>query len=220
MITGEKIYLRPITEADTPCILRWRNDGAVRSRFVYRETLTEEAHLRWMRERVATGRVFQFIICEHAGIKSAEAGEDASVGRSAAAADRNAGKTEGGRPVGSVYFRDVDMENRQAEYGIFIGEADARGKGYGNEAAYLALRWFFTEKKMNRAYLRVYTDNLPAFRSYEQAGFVAVAKDADVVSTDGTKADMYRMEVTEEKWRAHCDNGRYALPCGNRPGSA
>ena len=34
-----------------------------------------------------------------------------------------------GKPVGSVYYRDIDNHNRSAEYGIFIGEESARGKG-------------------------------------------------------------------------------------------
>lgn len=33
------------------------------------------------------------------------------------------------------YFRDIDWENNRAEYGIFIGEEDAAGKGYGTLAA-------------------------------------------------------------------------------------
>ena len=42
------------------------------------------------------------------------------------------------RPVGSVYFRDIDHDNKKAEYGIFIGEADAAGRGIGSETARLA----------------------------------------------------------------------------------
>ena len=42
------------------------------------------------------------------------------------------------RPVGSVYFRDIDRVKKEAEYGIFLGEDDAAGKGYGTEAAKLA----------------------------------------------------------------------------------
>lgn len=60
-----------------------------------------------MRDKVAAGEVVQFILCE----------------------------TAGDRPVGSVYFRDIDTENKKAEYGIFIGEEDAAGKGYGTLAA-------------------------------------------------------------------------------------
>ena len=42
-----------------------------------------------------------------------------------------------GKPVGSVYYRDIDNHNRSAEYGIFIGEESARGKGLGTETARL-----------------------------------------------------------------------------------
>lgn len=101
------VYLRPITLEDTENIVKWRNTDRVRKNFIYQKPFTKEGHLAWMRDKVAAGEVVQFILCE----------------------------TEGDRPVGSVYFRDIDTGNKKAEYGIFIGEEDAAGKGYGTLAA-------------------------------------------------------------------------------------
>ena len=47
--------------------------------------------------------------------------------------------TETNTDVGSVYFRDIDRQNKKCEYGIFIGEESCRGKGIGSAAAKLAL---------------------------------------------------------------------------------
>ncbi len=112
-IVGEKIILRSITYDDTPMVVRWRNNERVRTNFIWRELLTTHAHDEWMRTRVETGEVVQFIIC----IKESK------------------------KPVGSVYLRDIDNEKHEAEYGIFIGEDDAIGKGYGKEAAVLMCRY-------------------------------------------------------------------------------
>ena len=38
-----------------------------------------------------------------------------------------------GRPIGNTAWTDVDWRNRTAEYVLFIGEADCRGKGYGTD---------------------------------------------------------------------------------------
>jgi RimJ/RimL family protein N-acetyltransferase len=38
------------------------------------------------------------------------------------------------RGIGSVYLQKIDMENKTAEFGIFIGEDDENGKGFGSEA--------------------------------------------------------------------------------------
>lgn len=42
-------------------------------------------------------------------------------------------ENESGRVVKSVYFRDVNLIHNNTEFGIFIGEDFARGKGYGYE---------------------------------------------------------------------------------------
>mgnify|MGYP002228263736 CR=1 FL=1 len=51
------------------------------------------------------------------------------------------------KPLGSVYIRDIDRHHNKAEYGIFIGEADARGRGVGTAAAKLMLRYCFEEEQ-------------------------------------------------------------------------
>lgn len=138
------IYFRQMTIEDTDQIVAWRNSPQVRSRFIYQDLFTREGHLNWIHTMVETGKVVQFIICEC--------------------------KTN--RMLGSVYIRDIDRTHKKAEYGIFIGEPDARGRGIGTAAAKLMLRYCFEEEKLHRVYLRALADNLPAVRSYEKAGFV------------------------------------------------
>ena len=74
-------------------------------------------------------------------------------------------------PLGSVYIRDIDRHHNKAEYGIFIGEASARGRGVGTAAAKLMLRYCFETEKLHRIYLRALAGNEQAIRSYEKAGF-------------------------------------------------
>ena len=109
VLTGTAVTLRPITDADTDLIVKWRNTPSVVQNFIFRQTFTPEMHRSWLATKVATGRVVQYIILDNAD----------------------------GKPVGSVYYRDIDNHNRSAEYGIFIGEESARGKGLGTETARL-----------------------------------------------------------------------------------
>ena len=97
--TGAGIYLRLMTREDTDRIVAWRNSDAVRKNFIYQALFTRESHENWIRTHVETGDVVQMIICDLANDK----------------------------PLGSVYIRDIDRHHNKAEYGIFIGEADARG---------------------------------------------------------------------------------------------
>ena len=62
MIQGEHIYLRPIGEEDTDRIVAWRNQERVRHNFIYQKPFTREGHEAWLRTKVASGEVVQFII--------------------------------------------------------------------------------------------------------------------------------------------------------------
>lgn len=75
---------------------------------------------------------------------------------------------DGDVPVGSVYIRDIDTTHHKGEYGIFIGEAEARGKGIGTRAAKLMTAYAFRELSLHRLFLRVFADNVRAIRSYEK----------------------------------------------------
>ena len=166
---SNNVTIRKITEADTAKIVKWRNAPSVVEHFIYRTPLTEEAHLNWFHNRIETGDVVQFIICD------------------------------GENEVGSVYLRDIDPVNKKCEYGIFIGEESCRGRGVGSAAARLALDYAFEELKLNRVFLRVFADNPRAIKSYENAGFKKEGVFRDDVIIDGTGYDMVFMGILRKK---------------------
>ena len=87
--------------------------------------------------------------------------------------------------MGSVYFRDIDRERKCAEYGIFIGEDDAVGKGYGTQAARLAVSYAFFKMQLDFVFLRVFADNAGARTSYERAGFLPVKNKQEEITIEG-----------------------------------
>ena len=161
------IYLRPITYDDTENIVAWRNSDGVRRNFIYQALFTREGHENWMRTMVETGKVSQMIICER----------------------------DGDRPIGSVFVRDIDRVHNKGEYGIFIGAADARGRGIGSAAAGLMIRYAFEELGLHRLFLRAFADNKQAIRSYEKAGFVQEAYLHEDVCIDGQYRDVVLMAI-------------------------
>ena len=168
--SGAGIYLRMMTYEDTDCIVAWRNSDAVRKNFIYQELFTREGHEHWIRSMVETGRVVQMIICD----------------------------ITTDSPLGSVYIRDIDRQHDKAEYGIFIGEASARGRGVGTAAARLMLRYCFEEAGLHRVYLRALADNVQAIRSYEKAGFVREGLLKGDVRIDGVYRDIVWMGRTKD----------------------
>ena len=165
------VHLRLMTAEDTKKIVEWRNKDFVRKNFIYQTPFTEEGHLKWIRDQVETGRVVQFIICV-------------------------SGKGE----IGSVYFRDIDREESTAEYGIFIGEEDAIGCGYGTETAKKALEYAFTTLALDRVFLRFLADNIGAQKSYSHAGFRMSDKKETAVTPQGEREVCF-MEIDRSMWK-------------------
>ena len=167
-----KVYLRPMKTEDTDKIVAWRNKDFVRKNFIYQELFTKEGHLSWIRNQVEPGRVVQFIIC-----------------------------LSNGREIGSVYFRDIDREKGVAEYGIFIGEEDALGCGYGTQTAKAALEYAFTKLGLDKIFLRFLADNIGAQKSYERAGF-CMANRTETVTTMQGEREVRFMEIDRRMWEA------------------
>lgn len=162
-----KIFLKPITAEDTENIIRWRNKESVRKNFLDQRPFTVQGHTNWLNNMVNTGKVVQFIIYD---------------------------KIEN-IPVGSVFLRDIDYTNKKAEYGIFIGEDIARGKGIGTDAAKAIVSYGFSKLKLHKIFLRVLSENKGAIRSYQKAGFTQEAYLKDEVLISGEYRDIILMAI-------------------------
>lgn len=174
----KQIYLRPMEITDTEKIVNWRNQDWVRRNFIYQEPFTVEGHMHWIRTQVEPGNAVQFIIC----------------------------MKQDNRPIGSVYLRDIDREKSTAEYGIFIGEKDAVGCGYGTAAAREALEYAFGELHLHKIFLRFLEDNIRAQKSYERAGF-RIAERTETVTTIQGERKVCFMEIDRNRWEKI--NGQY-----------
>ena len=76
-----------------------------------------------------------------------------------------------GRPIGSTELMHIDFRNGRADFGIYIGEAEARGKGYGTETTRLMLDYAFTALGLRNVALTVAEWNIAGQRAYAKAGF-------------------------------------------------
>lgn len=155
LMKGERVYLRKMTVEDTDNIVRWRNAPHVVKNFIYRKPLTREDHLNWIRTKIDTGLVCQFVV----------------------------GRIEDGREFGSIYFRDIDNDKHTCEFGIFLGEPDMAGHGYGYEAQKLSMDYAFFQMNMDIVELRVLENNGAAIHNYEKCGFKLIPGETDTTES-------------------------------------
>ena len=72
--------------------------------------------------------------------------------------------------LGTISLKDISLRDRRAEYAISLRKC-AQGKGVGYEATQLLLHYAFCTLDLNKIFLNVLSDNLPAIHLYQKCGF-------------------------------------------------
>lgn len=145
-IVGEKVALGPIRRDLVPLYHRWINDFAVlRTLVIPRPSTLEEVQAVYETQvaEERQRRVVYFTIYDRATL----------------------------RPIGRTGLMDINYRDRSASFGIEIGEADYRGRGYGTEATRLMLDYAFTALGLHNVALETWEYNLAAQQAYAKAGF-------------------------------------------------
>ncbi|ANS75073.1 hypothetical protein AWM70_11045 [Paenibacillus yonginensis] len=109
---------------------------------------------------------------------------------------------DSGRLIGEVVLNDIDWDNSSANIRIAIGQAQARGKGYGQEAMRRMVEYGFRELGLHRIHLGVYSFNPRALHVYEKIGFKHEGVERDALYQDGKYHDMIRMSMLEHEFKA------------------
>lgn len=142
-IVGERVALGPLCRELIPLYTRWRNDFEIQLTFGNPlRPVTIEERARWFDDQ-STSDAHWFTIYERETL----------------------------RPIGTTDLFEIEQRYRTCRFGILIGEADARGKGYGTEVTRLMLDYAFTALSMHNVMLTVIEYNPAGVRAYEKAGF-------------------------------------------------
>lgn len=97
--------------------------------------------------------------------------------------------------IGSISIHNIDHLNRNAFIGIFIGEAEHRGKGYGAEAIRLLLAYGFKTLNLHNIMLTVHADNCAGIACYKKVGFREVGRLPEWTFKDGRYTDKIYMGI-------------------------
>jgi RimJ/RimL family protein N-acetyltransferase len=139
------IQLRALTYNDLQFTLKWNNQEAIRKNYLgHPFPVNEETERKWYEKVLSSNFPVSVFGIEHAIDK---------------------------KLIGISVLRDIHMINRVAEFAIYIGEPDYRGKGFSKAATMLTLSFAFHELGLNRVFLKVLEGNTPAIKLYEAVGF-------------------------------------------------
>lgn len=178
MFTGELVTLGPIQRDYLPRYVEWLNDWQVR-RFLaptLPHPLTMEDEEAWFNRQREDGDARHFAIL--------------TLGE--------------GRLIGNCGLHSIDWTNRHAVFGIFIGDKDYWGKGYGTDATRALLRFAFEEAGLHRIELEVFAFNQRAIRMYEKVGFRIEGTRKQALYREGAWHDEHIMAILRDEWAAPC----------------
>jgi RimJ/RimL family protein N-acetyltransferase len=173
-LIGTKIYLRPLEREDAKQCVSWFNHPEItRTLLTYRPI-----NLRAEEEFLD---------------KALQSEHDLVLGIVVQGTDRL---------IGGTGLHQMDFKNRQAGFGITIGEKVEWGKGYGTEATDLMVQHAFETLNLNRVWLRVYEYNPRGIRVYEKVGFQKEGVLRQESYREGCYWDTIVMAILRQDWDA------------------
>jgi RimJ/RimL family protein N-acetyltransferase len=178
VLAGDKVILRPLTDADVPLLARWLFDPAVNQWLQLSEDPPTLRTVEAMRERYERMR-------DDWGAK---------IWRIDVA--------ETGQPIGQAELVDIHPLQRRAEMHLAIGEANNRSGGYGTAAVHRLLAHAFNDLGLRRVYAMTDEDNGRAIRCFEKCGFVCEGTLRQHRLRHGRPINMVMLGALAEEWLA------------------
>jgi diamine N-acetyltransferase len=173
------VYLRPAERDDIPRFVTWLSNARTTRTLAILAPFSLVQEEGWF-DRMTAGQgkeLWHFVIC----------------------------RIEDDRPIGVIALDDLDLVNGSSPVGIFIGEPSERGRGYGTDAMRAILEFAFGSLRLERVWLDVYDFNTSAIHVYERVGFVREGLLRRAVWREGEWADVVRMAILADEWRANRD---------------
>ncbi len=169
----EPVYLRALEIDDLERTHKWHNDpdlySSLTNTFRY---VSMNAERKWIEKKV------EFNNCES----------------NLAVCESNTK-----RHIGNIYLREISWVDRRAGLAIFIGEKDARSKGYGQSAIKQIVRYAFEELNLQKISLTVLAENTTARHVYEKCGFTVEGTLVRHVYKNGQFKDILCMALLQQE---------------------
>ena len=172
-ISGKNVYLSPISLEDVGIYTKWLNDMEITDRINKSCFVTNEVSEKAWIENSLSNRLSNFAIIN----------------------------IENDKLIGNCSFNKIDQISRTATIGIFIGDKENRGKGYGSEALKLLLNFGFNYLNLNNIDLHVFSFNENAIACYKKVGFKEYGRRHSAYFCNGKYHDVIYMEILSNEFK-------------------
>jgi hypothetical protein len=143
MLKGQKCYLTSVEESSIETLRNWRNNPELRKYFREYREINKSMQKQWYENRVLNNQnQVDFEIHDV--------------------------KTE--KLIGHCGLYYINWVSRSAEFTVYIGDFDYRGKGIGKDALITLFDYGFKTLNLHRIWCEVYSNN-KALGVYEHIGF-------------------------------------------------
>jgi len=171
-LVGERCYLSPINIDDAERYCEWLNDLEVARTLSLAHMNIGLGAEREALERLSREHNYAIVLDDSAAL------------------------------IGHCGLIGVDHHARAREIGIFIGNKDYWGQGYGPEAMRLLMKYAFDYLNIRTILLRVLSHNQRAIAAYRKIGFREIGAWRKAIPREGDEQDLVFMDILAEEFRA------------------
>lgn len=171
-LDGERLFLSPIRAVDAPRYVNWLNDVEIA-------------------ENLLVPRPISLLKEEEMIAQMAKADPAKTIVVGIWAKDPQ-------RLIGGLGLHAISERHQFAEIGVFIGEKELWGTGYGPEAMRLLIAYAFDSMNLRKVLIRYFGRNERAGRAYTKIGFKEIGRHRDHRFIAGQWWDEVIMELFRE----------------------
>ncbi|MDN5319822.1 MAG: UDP-4-amino-4,6-dideoxy-N-acetyl-beta-L-altrosamine N-acetyltransferase [Thermococcaceae archaeon] len=158
-----------LNKRDLEIIRNWRNKEDIRKWMYTDHVIAPEEHFNWV-HRLRTKNTAVYFLVKY-----------------------------NNEPVGVVGLSNIDMKDKSASVGIYVGNEKFKGKGLGKLMMYALLKFSFDILDLNRVQIEVFSDNIVAIHLYEKF-FQKEGILREFKFKNGAFKDVIVMSILKKEW--------------------
>lgn len=173
VLTGKRVYLRPLAKEDSVYLRKWSDDAEIRGLIGEVTSMSQTDCEKFLEEVCADNSREWFVVV----IKKND------------------------RVIGEAGLLRMFPAWRTTDVSVIIGEKEEWGKGYGTETILLLLDYAFRHLDFHRVAIGVVGFNERALRFWEKVGFRREGIQRDGYYYDDKYYDFVTMSILEDEFR-------------------